>query len=71
MRSNASERFQIVNEPDFNQSSIAWSPDSQVIVYNRFNQSDLAQPVEIWLVNIEEKIPQEVIAGGYSPQWIP
>jgi len=71
MAADASEKTILVNEPDFNHASLIWSSDSSRLVYTRFNQSDLSEQVEIWMVSLETGVTELLVAGGYAPQWIP
>jgi Tol biopolymer transport system component len=71
MAADASEKTILVNEPDYNHASLIWSSDSSWLVYTRFNQSDLSEQVEIWMVSLETGETELLVAGGYAPQWIP
>ena len=71
MRPDGIEARELTTAPYFNHSSFAWSPDNQQIAYLRFNQDNPTAPPEIWLMNIDENIPIQLVIGGYAPQWIP
>ncbi len=71
MAADASERRILINDPDYQHASLVWSPDSTRIVYTRFNQSDLFDPVEIWMVDLDSGNNELLVRGGYAPQWIP
>lgn len=71
MAADASEKRTVVNEPDFQHASLVWSPDSTKLVYTRFNQSDLIEDVEIWMVDLDTGAAEQLVEGGYAPQWIP
>lgn len=71
MRPDGSEARQFTDEPDFNHSSLGWSPDASKLVYMRFNQGDIAQPAEIWVINADGQEAHSVVSGGFSPQWLP
>jgi len=71
MTADAAEKHVLVDEPDFNHASLVWSPDSSRLVYTRFNQADLSDPVEIWIVDLDNAETRLLVAGGYGPPWIP
>jgi hypothetical protein len=37
----------------------------------RFNQSDLTQSAEIWVIRAEGDQAHRLAEGGYLPRWIP
>jgi Tol biopolymer transport system component len=71
MRVDGSEAHPLTDEPDYNHSAIGWSPDSSTLVYMRFNQSDIAQPAEIWVIGADGEGAHSLATGGFSPRWMP
>jgi Tol biopolymer transport system component len=71
MRADGSEAHPLTDEPDYNHSALGWSPDSSTLVYMRFNQSDIAQPAEIWVIGADGEGAHSVATGGFSPRWMP
>jgi dipeptidyl aminopeptidase/acylaminoacyl peptidase len=71
MRADGSAAHPLTDEPDYNHSSLGWSPDSSTLVYMRFNQSDIAQPAEIWAIGADGQGAHSLATGGFSPRWIP
>ncbi len=71
MRADGSEAHPLTDEPDYNHSSLGWSPDSSTLVYMRFNQSDIAQPAEIWVIGADGEGAHSLATGGFSPRWMP
>jgi Tol biopolymer transport system component len=71
MRSDGSLLTQLTDDPGYNHSSLAWSPDSNELAYMRFSQTDFTQLPTIWLVEIETMQAYELVDGGYMPQWVP
>jgi Tol biopolymer transport system component len=71
MKDDGSGAQPLTNEPDYNHSAIAWSPDSTQLVYMRFNQANMSLPAEIWLIGVDGSNPHELVTGGYAPQWLP
>jgi hypothetical protein len=71
MRSDGSGAKPLTVEPEYNMSSLAWSPDADHLVYMRKNQIDITLPAEIWLIDVRSGEARVLIEGGYLPQWIP
>jgi Tol biopolymer transport system component len=71
MRADGSGAHPLTDEPDFNHSALAWSPDSGGLVYMRFDETNPTQASEIWLVGSEGEGARSLVVGGYLPRWIP
>ncbi|MFV1859400.1 MAG: Ig-like domain-containing protein [Anaerolineales bacterium] len=71
MRADGSQPRPITDEPDLSHASLAWNPDSTRIAYMRLNQADPNEMPEIWMTNLEGKVHEFLVEGGYLPQWIP
>ena len=71
MRADGSGAHPLTDEPDFNHSALAWSPDSGGLVYMRFDETNPTQASEIWLVGSDGEGAQPLVVGGYLPRWIP
>jgi Tol biopolymer transport system component len=54
-----------------NHSALAWSPDSSALAFMRFDLINISLPAEIWVLALNEGIPQLLVRGGYLPLWIP
>jgi Tol biopolymer transport system component len=65
------EESPLTDEPLYNHFEFTWSPDGNRLAYVRFNQSVLTEPPEIWLIDPVTKQAEQLVVGGYSPQWIP
>ncbi len=61
----------LTNDPGFNHTSFAWSPDGDRIVFLRFDLTALTRPPEIWQINADGANPLRLVIGGYAPQWTP
>jgi Tol biopolymer transport system component len=61
----------LTDSPNFNHSSITWNPQGDSLAYLRINLDHLTEPVELWSVDMRTYQHQKVIAGAYSPLWIP
>jgi Tol biopolymer transport system component len=71
MRADGSGAHLLTDEPDFNHSALAWSPDSGGLVYMRFDETNPTQASEIWLVGSDGEGARPLVVGGYLPRWIP
>jgi len=71
MREDGTGLRNLTAEPSFNHSALSWSPDGVWLVYMRFNQSDLTQSAEIWVIQADGENAHRVAEGGYLPRWIP
>jgi Tol biopolymer transport system component len=71
MRADGSSARALTDEPDFNHSSLAWSPDSSTLVYMRFDETNPTQASEIWLIGADGQGAESLVVGGYLPRWIP
>ena len=71
MRADGSGAHPLTDEPDFNHSALAWSPDSGGLVYMRFDETNPTQASEIWLVGSDGEGARRLVVGGYLPRWIP
>ena len=65
------EEGPLTDEPLYNHFEFTWSPAGDRLAYVRFNQSVLTEPPEIWLIDPITKQAEQLVVGGYSPQWIP
>jgi Tol biopolymer transport system component len=71
MRADGSLLTQLTDDPDYNHSSLAWSPDSRALAFMRFSQTDFSELPTIWLVEIDSLQTSLLVGGGYMPQWVP
>jgi Tol biopolymer transport system component len=71
MNSDGSNPHQITDEPDFNHYDLAWSWDSLMLAYVRFDEMKLYTPPELWMIGVDGSNPIQLVIGGYSPLWIP
>jgi Tol biopolymer transport system component len=71
MGADGSGPHPITNEADYNHYDLAWSRDGSRLAYARFNQESIADPPELWMVNVDGGNPLQLVIGGYSPVWIP
>jgi Tol biopolymer transport system component len=71
MEADGADPKQFTYAPDYNISSILWSPDSSTLLFVRFDETDPSQPPEIWTIQSNGRNPRRLIVGGYLPQWLP
>jgi Tol biopolymer transport system component len=71
MRADGSGARPLTDAPLYHHSAFAWGPDEQRLATMRFNATDPSEPAEIWLVNVDGSGARRLVAGGYSPEWLP
>ncbi|MFP3853412.1 MAG: Ig-like domain-containing protein [Anaerolineales bacterium] len=71
MRANGGDARVVTSEPNFNHAGIRWHPDGNRLLYVRFDQSRMDAPAQIWWYDLNTNIHQQIIEGGYEPQWMP
>jgi Tol biopolymer transport system component len=71
MSSDGVNPHPIINEADYNHYDLAWSHNGSTLAYVRFNQQDISDPPELWMVDAAGSDPVQLVIGGYSPVWIP
>jgi Tol biopolymer transport system component len=71
MNADGSNAYPVTNEADYNHYDLAWRRDGSMLAYVRFNQAQLSDSPELWMVNIDGSNPIQLVIGGYSPTWIP
>jgi Tol biopolymer transport system component len=71
MGADGSDSVQLTKDPNLHVSSIAWSPDGQMLTFVRRDIADISQPIEIWVIGVDGEGEEMLVEGGYSPQWVP
>jgi Tol biopolymer transport system component len=71
MNADGSRARQLTFEPDFNHSNLIWAPDGRRLLYMRFDQAEISQPAEIWMLDVESGAAHRLASAGYLPAWIP
>jgi Tol biopolymer transport system component len=71
MNSDGSNSHPITDEPDYNHYDLAWSWDSHMLAYVRFNEAKKYEPPELWMIGANGSNPIQLVIGGYSPLWLP
>jgi Tol biopolymer transport system component len=61
----------LTTETMINHSALAWSPDSNVLAFMRFDLSNISLPAEIWVIDVDGGDAHMLVRGGYMPAWIP
>ncbi len=71
MNPDGANPHQITDEPDYNHYDLAWSWDSLMLAYVRFNEARLYEQPELWMISADGSNPVQLVIGAYSPTWIP
>lgn len=71
MNSERTETQAMTSEPGATFSSLAWSPDSEHLAFMRKYLADLAQPAEIWIVDVISGESKKVVEDAFLPGWLP
>ena len=71
MSSDRRQAEQLTNEPFYNHFNMVWSPSSDLLAYVRFNQTQPIEPPQIWVIDLQNNLANQLIEGGYAPSWIP
>ena len=72
IRENPSgDAYPLTNDVDYNHTAFSWHPTENQLAYVRYNQAELAEPPEIWLIDLTTGENYRLIINGFAPQWIP
>jgi len=71
MAPDGSNPRQLTQAPYYNHYDFAWSPDSSLLAYSRFNKDVLTEPPEIWVISASGLGNKLLMVGGYAPHWVP
>jgi Tol biopolymer transport system component len=71
MRADGSDARPLTDDPVYQHSALAWSPDDQWIAFMRFNATDPTEPTAIWVIRVDGTSGRRLVVGGYAPQWMP
>jgi Tol biopolymer transport system component len=71
MNPDGSGAHPITDMPDYNHYDLAWSWDNHILAYVRFNETNLYDPPELWMIEVNGSNPIQLVVGGYSPLWLP
>ena len=71
MAPDGSNPRQLTQAPYHNHYDFAWSPDSSLLAYSRFNKDVLTEPPEIWLISADGLGNRLLWVGGYATHWVP
>lgn len=70
MRSDGSDARALTDEPAIQHGQPHWSPDGRYLLFQRFATLEPGAVPEIWLLNVESGELQQVVTGGFLPDWL-
>lgn len=71
MSPQGDEARALTDAPMMNHSALDWRPDSQALLYMRFDTASPHDPPEVWRLSLPDGDTQLVVVGGFQPRWIP
>ncbi len=71
MGADSTDRMPLTNEPDFQHTDFAWSPDGQSIIYQRYDQKELYATPSVWILDIQSGQTEEIATPATQPAWLP
>lgn len=71
MSSSGKRAHVLTNASDYNHTGVVWHPDGQRLAYVRYNNAQLSEPPEIWIVNRPGAEKTRLVINGYAPRWLP
>ncbi len=71
MDRDGTQARQLTFAPAFNASSIRWSPDGALLLFMRFDQTNVSLPPEVWVTTAAGENPRQLAVEAYLPRWLP
>jgi TolB protein len=71
MRPNGSDGRQLTEDNEINHGAIHWSPDSQALLYQRFDLYEPDSQPSIYVYDVGDGTHERIAARGIFPQWLP
>ncbi len=71
MSSDGERAHPLTDAPDYNHTAFAWHPDGQRLAYVRYNNAQISEPPEIWVINRSGTGKTRLVINGYAPRWLP
>jgi len=68
---SAGDASALTDDVDYHHSAFAWHPDGGQLAYVRYNQAQLAEAPEIWLMDIDDLQRVRLVINAFAPRWIP
>lgn len=63
--------YPLTENEDYHHTAFAWHPDGSQLAFVRYNQAQLAEAPEIWLIDTANVQRLRLVINAYAPQWIP
>lgn len=65
------QAYPLTDAVDYHHTAFAWHPDGSQLAYVRYNQAQLAEAPEIWLIDVADTQKVRLVINAFAPQWIP
>ena len=62
--------YPLTENEDYHHTAFAWHPDSSQLAFVRYNQAQLAEAPEIWLIDTANVQRVRLVINAYAPRWI-
>lgn len=63
--------YPLTDAVDYHHTAFTWHPDADRLAYVRYNQAQLAQAPEIWLIHLASSQNARLVINAFAPRWIP
>lgn len=71
MEGEGTQAYPLTEAVDYHHTAFTWHPQGDRLAYVRYNQAQLAEAPEIWLVNLVGGQHIRLIINAFAPRWIP
>ncbi|MFO8036428.1 MAG: hypothetical protein R6U57_07375 [Anaerolineales bacterium] len=61
----------LTNAGDYHHTAFAWHPDGEQLAYVRYNQAQLTESPELWLIAVDGADNYRLVINAFDPQWMP
>lgn len=71
MRADGSQATALTSDPKFDHSQLAWSPDSQHLLFQKLPLKGPDITISVWVLDVQHGQQWEVAKPGQRPVWMP